>query len=411
MTIGAYKPIQQVRDVQPIRATCFHPSGEVYVVGTNSKALKICKYPDSNQREKLISAVIQTNDEDENDVLHKSEVAFTFLHIHSGSVYCAAFNRTGDLLATGSNDQIVHVIKYNSDMHAPSGSEYKLSIHDGTVRDLCFMQGVSSSLLVSAGAGNFDINVTDCNTMKLTHALRGHTATIMSLHCCNESSTTFVSGGLDGTIRMWDLRCKQPISVMSTLHTPALGGDSGTPDETSPTRRFDQGPVERTESSHDESLSVDVQSNNGIKQQKQQEQENCNNETKGIPVGAVRVDKTGRLLVSGHQDGTCMLYDVRGRRIVQQFQAHEDEIRTLNFSPNSYYLLTGSYDHKVKLTDLQGQLTDRLPIVEVAELDDKVVQTAWHPVDYNFVTTCANGSATLWTIPSFDEWIDSVTMA
>lgn len=105
-----------------------------------------------------------------------------------------------------------------------------------------------------------------------------------------------------------------------------------------------------------------------------------------------------------------MLYDVRAGRTIQLFQAHGGEIRTLDFSPNSYYLLSGSYDERVKLTDLQGQLSLPLPCVEVSELDDKVVQVAWHPRDYNFISTCADGSATLWMVSDFDDWRDSIVM-
>ena len=37
--------VAMLTDVQPIRASCFSPSGEYFVLGTNSKALKICALP------------------------------------------------------------------------------------------------------------------------------------------------------------------------------------------------------------------------------------------------------------------------------------------------------------------------------------------------------------------------------
>lgn len=174
--------------------------------------------------------------------------------------------------------------------------------------------------------------------MKSRQVFRGRQSTIMSVHHWGEANL-FVSGSLDGSIRLWDLRMRQ---------ASLIGGGE---------------------------------------------------EEQARGVGVVRVESSGRLLVSGHQDGRCMFHDLRGGKLLQQMKLHDDEIRTLNFSPNSYYLLTGGYDGKLKLLDLQGDLTKKLPLVEIAELSDKVVQTAWHPSEYNFVVTSSDGSASLWTIP------------
>lgn len=49
-------------------------------------------------------------------------------------------------------------------------------MHDGTVRDLCFLEDTSnkSSLLISGGAGDCKIYVTDCTTGTPFQALSGH---------------------------------------------------------------------------------------------------------------------------------------------------------------------------------------------------------------------------------------------
>ena len=448
--LTTYTPIQQVRDSQPIRAACFHPSGEAYVVGSNSKALRICRYPDSETREYLLNESLSLNYTNQSESYGQRlflpvepEILFTCLHIHSGSVYCATFNHDGSLLATGSNDQVVHLIRYNSTTHAPEGNEYKLNIHSGTIRDVCFLaesppsgdewaQSPSqlqktSNRLVSAGAGEFEVNVSDCNVMKCVHSFRGHESAVMSLHSSAVSHNNFVSGSLDGTIRLWDLRCKTSVSTITTCQAKLATNQVVDTRESSQKAAPKSGILD--ESLDLANLIVENKDNSSMGSSERDKgkmslveklpskNDNCDRSTspsvapthKGVPVGCVRLDPSGRLLVSGHQDGTCMLFDIRAGKVIQLFQAHEGEIRALNFSPKSYYLLTGSYDRKVRLVDMQGHLASKLPSVEVAELGDKCVQVAWHPFDYNFVTTCADGSANLWTIPDFDKWIESAS--
>lgn len=56
------------------------------------------------------------------------------------------------------------------------GPEMELSFHDGTVRDMVFMQDTinRSSLLISGGAGDCKIYVTDCETGMPVRAMAGH---------------------------------------------------------------------------------------------------------------------------------------------------------------------------------------------------------------------------------------------
>lgn len=74
----------------------------------------------------------------------------------------------------------------------------------------------------------------------------------------------------------------------------------------------------------------------------------------GSPVATVAVDPSGRLLATGQEDSACMLYDIRGGRIVQVYRPHTSDVRSIRFSPGAHYLLTGSYDNKVIVSNLQG---------------------------------------------------------
>ena len=57
-----------------------------------------------------------------------------------------------------------------------TGPDMELTFHDGTVRDLVFMQDTSngSSLLISGGAGDCKIYVSDCETGQPVRMMTGH---------------------------------------------------------------------------------------------------------------------------------------------------------------------------------------------------------------------------------------------
>lgn len=136
-------------------------------------------------------------------------------------------------------------------------------------------------------------------------------------------------------------------------------------------------------------------------------------------MASVAVDPSGRLLATGQEDSACMLYDIRGGRIVQVYRPHSSDVRSVRFSPGAHYLLTGSYDTKVMVTNLQGRpasaaaasaktafnprtictgdLTKQLPLNTVGEHGDKVIQCRWHTQDLSFLSSSADRTVTLWT--------------
>ncbi|XP_055526792.1 WD repeat-containing protein 47 isoform X5 [Wyeomyia smithii] len=322
--------VTSLEDVQAVRCAEFHPNGRIYAVGSNSKTFRICEYPPLSEIR-------------EDHTTYQPTVLFKRTKHHKGSIYCMAWSPVGDLIATGSNDKTVKLMRFNENQKQLEGQEIELTMHDGTVRDLCFLEDTSnkSSLLISGGAGDCKIYVTDCETSTPFQALSGHGGHVLSLY--NWGSVMFVSGSQDKTVRFWDLRTRGCVNMV----TPA----------TSPGSR------------------------------------------QGSPVAAVCVDPSGRLLVSGHEDSSCVLYDIRGNRPIQCFKPHASDVRSIRFSPSAYYLLTAGYDNKLVLTDLQGDLTMPLPSVVVAQHADKVISGRWHPVDFSFLSTSADKTATLWALP------------
>ncbi|XP_064649025.1 WD repeat-containing protein 47-like isoform X2 [Lineus longissimus] len=320
-----FLPVTTLEDQQAIRSVAFHPEGTYYAIGSNSKILRICAFPN----------VAELKDD---HVTEEPQVMFKRGKHHKGSIYCCAWSPMGDFVATGSNDKTIKMLRFNNDNFATVASELELNHHDGTVRDLVFMQDSSnrSSLLISGGAGDCKIYITDCETGTPIRVVSGHSGHIYSLHTWG--GCMFVSGSQDKTARFWDLRASAAISV---VQSPSPGS----------------------------------------------------------AFASVCVDPSGRLLASGQEDSSCMLYDIRGGRVVQTFKPHTGDVRSARFSPNAYYLLTGSYDQNISLTDLHGDLMQPLPKVIVAEHTDKVIQCRWHPHQLAFVSTSADKTATCWALP------------
>ncbi|KAG7189549.1 hypothetical protein KM043_017238 [Ampulex compressa] len=325
-----FVPVTALEDVQAVRCAEFHPHGKVYAVGSNSKTLRICAYP-------------KLHDVREDHETYQPTVLFKRTRHHKGSIYCLAWTPDGQLMATGSNDKTVKLIRFNADTSNLEGLEVELTMHDGTIRDLCFLEDTSnkSSLLISGGAGDCKIYVTDCATGTPFQALSGHSGHVLTLY--NWGGAMFVSGSQDKTVRFWDLRTRGCVNMVTPVTVP------------------------------------------GSKV--------------GSPVAALCVDPSGRLLVSGHEDSSCVLFDIRGSRTVQCFKPHAADIRSIRFSPSAYYLLTAGYDNKLVLTDLQGDLTMPLPSVVVAQHQDKVISGRWHPTEFSFLSTSADRTATLWALP------------
>uniref|UniRef100_A0AAZ3NUP5 CTLH domain-containing protein n=1 Tax=Oncorhynchus tshawytscha TaxID=74940 RepID=A0AAZ3NUP5_ONCTS len=322
-TAALFVAVNTLEDTQAVRAVAFHPTGALYAVGSNSKTLRVCAYPDAPG----VSGMTK-----------QPEVRFKRNKHHKGSIYCVAWSHCGKLLATGSNDKYVKVLPFSAETCNATGPDLEFSMHDGTIRDLAFMEGPESggAILISAGAGDCNIYTTDCQRGQGLHALSGHTGHVLSLYTWG--GWMIASGSQDKTVRFWDLRIPTCVRVVGT----AFHGS-------------------------------------------------------GSPVASVAVDPSGRLLATGQEDSGCMLYDIRGGRVVQTYRPHSSDVRSVRFSPGAHYLLTGSYDTKVMISNLQGDLTKPLPLTLVGEHGDKVIQCRWHTHDLSFLSSSADRTVTLWT--------------
>jgi WD domain, G-beta repeat len=127
-------PSTVLQGKQPMRVAAFDPSGRYFAAGSNDRSLTVCSVPTAAALATAAAAAAAattaaTDDDAHTDGEHSSEVpaatatiAQEFQQHHGGSVYCLAWSFDGQLIATGSNDKNVKVVRFKPDAVRSSSS-------------------------------------------------------------------------------------------------------------------------------------------------------------------------------------------------------------------------------------------------------------------------------------------------
>ncbi|KAI0981698.1 hypothetical protein GJ496_011318 [Pomphorhynchus laevis] len=348
-----YRKIAHLEDVQAIRAIDIHPSGHYLAIGSNSRMLRICKWPE-----------ITSKSLHDTDSVPLKIIGQAPKH-HIGSIFCVAWHPKGNLIASGSNDKQTKLIGFDPDCAAnnmsPLGPTVELDNHQGTIRDVCFLtdqNSVECSMLLSAGAGDCHIMASDITAQKSYAIMSGHSMPVFSL--TSLSSFEFISSGQDGKWCLWDIRLNYKL-----VHSVEV----------------------------DTTLIASVHSANAA------------------GIAGVR-----QYLTSGHSDGSVRLWDLRRLTntndnkvcIARSADTHTNEIRSVRFKPNSIDsqklgVLSASYDNFLALTNFQ--LSSNTYSVDytwqdsftVAKHFDKAVTARWHPQHNAFASSSADKTCVVWS--------------
>jgi WD40 repeat protein len=350
-----------IEDTHPIRCCCFSPKGEYFAIGTNSKSLKIFdlsyileNFNKRNFYSKNIKNNKFNNTNTNNKNFHNKEtigMIYEQKNFHLGSIYSIDWSSSGKLLATGSNDKTIKLIhipelefnnnfninnNINNNEFLNNGESLELTIsgNSGTVRNLCF-EPINDLTLLSCNVGENVIKIWDTEKGINTMTLEGHSNDVYNIKWSNDSQL-FSSISLDKTIRFWDIRENKNINIINFINFSNIND-----------------------------ISI-FNKNEG----------NFNN----------------ILIACGHNDGLITIWDYNRKCILKQSYEHNNEIRTINFSPDGKYLLTGGFDHKIKIFDVNNNFD----VLGELQHNDKVISCKWHPEIPMILSTSADKTARVW---------------
>ena len=344
-----------ITDTHPIRCCCFSPKGDYFAIGTNSKSVKIFDLSyvlDSfTKRNNNIFPQIPINRQSNanslisNSKTNKESISLLFeqKNYHFGSIFSIDWSPSGHLIATGSNDKTIKLMTI-PELYLTNNNEKKIldenettemqiTGNQGTVRSLCFEPN-NDIILLSANSGENTIKIWDTIKGINIGYLEGHNSDVNSVKWSNDSQL-FASCGLDKTVRFWDIRERKNINILSAIQYADIND-----------------------------ISVFSSSHNII-------------------------------VAVGHTDGLMTIWDYSKQCVIKEIYEHNEQIRSVAFSPDGKYLLSGAFDAKIKIYDINNNFN----FIGEIEHGDKVVSCKWHPDIPLIISTSADKTARVW-LPS-----------
>jgi WD40 repeat protein len=215
---------------------------------------------------------------------------------------------------------------------------------------------------------------------------RGHTDILRAV-AVSADGRFAVSGGHDGTTRVWDLADgrqvrrgpEHPGPVRAVALAPdgktVLSGGRGGPE------------VGRPASPDDYVLRLwDRTSGKELGQLRGHDKEVC----------SVGFSRDGARAVSGSGDGTVRLWDVKNRELIHCFRGHTDSVYSVALSGDGNHVLSASADRTVRLWDTRTG--SPVPTFEGRGHRSWVYSVAFSPDGKHALSASMDGTARLWDL-------------
>jgi WD40 repeat protein len=269
------------------------------------------------------------------------------------------FSADSKLLASGSMDGKVRVWQVETGKERPALTGYR-----GWVNCIAFAP--DSKTLALAGADAQVIHRWDVATAKAHRPAAGHHGQIYTLDFAPAGDLLATGGGdwhdTDQVIYLWD--------AATGKHVRRLEGHTGKVYCV----RFSPDGKKLVSGSEREEIFRVWDTATGKELSRFQRKTNEDGQTLEARVSAVAWSPDGTLLISAHDQGSLLLWDVASGKQIRTFKGHEGIVQSLAFSPDGKWLLSGGIDRTVRLWDVEtaeecghfGDATDSVKCVAFA---------------------------------------------
>ncbi|MEO1208754.1 MAG: hypothetical protein AAFX78_04345 [Cyanobacteria bacterium J06638_20] len=247
--------------------------------------------------------------------------------------------------------------------------------------------------IVSGGADG-TVRLWDRSGQALGAPLEGHGTWVMSV-AFSPDGETIVSGGADGTVRFWD-RSGQALGAPLEGHGAPVWSVAFSPDGETIVSGGNDGTV-RFWNRSGQALGAPLEGH-------------------GAPVWSVAFSPDGETIVSGGADGTVRLWDRSGQALGAPLEGHGDWVRSVAFSPDGETIVSGGADGTVRLWNRSGQALG----APLEGHGDWVGSVAFSPDGETIVSGGADGTVRFWNrsgqalgapLEGHGDWVRSVAFS
>jgi WD40 repeat protein len=293
------------------------------------------------------------------------------LNGHTDAVSCLAINRSGQMLASGSNDYTVRL--WNLTDASP---RKVLEGHTDWVTGVAL--GPDEQILASSSRDH-SLRLWSFPDGTLLKRLDGHTGDIRCL-AFNLDGRILLTGSDDATIRLWRMPDGQPLAtleghadIISCLAVSPNGRMLATGSYDNQVRLWslpDGAPL-ATLAGH------------------------------GAMVNCLAFSPDSRILASGSKDRTVLLWSLPRGTMLKQLEGHHDDISCLAISPDGQVLASGSWDSTVGIWSFPaGEPLDSLGAMGTVEGHGGWVNSLVFSPDGRVLATGGmDNMVRLWSIP------------